>query len=128
MQVFPAINGIVLRAGQPVAGARIFAAKEAGDSGCDAAEPVTVTDRAGRFVLAPGRDLRWTLTFGDPYSRWIVCIEHEGVRYLGWRNQSLGYASRAVEMECDLDAPAVERGTGVGVCRSIAVPASVRRK
>ena len=128
VQVFPAITGVVLQAGQPVAGARISAASEAGERGCADAEPGAVTDRAGRFVLAPDRDLRWFLSLGDPLSSWIVCIEHEGVHYLGWHSRSLGYAPRAVEMECDLDAPIVERGTGAGVCRTIAVPSSIRRK
>lgn len=128
VQVFPAIKGVVPQAGRPGAGVRISAASEAGERGCADAEPVAATDRAGRFVLAPGRDLRWFLSLGDPLSTWIVCIEHEGVHYLGWHSQSLGYAPREVEMECDLDAPTVERGTGVGACRWIAVPSSIRRK
>ncbi len=115
-QVFPAARGTVKQAGQPVAGAKIFAAGTVTGVGCDGTELAGATGQDGGFTIEPESRFELFMVIGDPLMKWTVCIEHEGVRYLGWTVTDLGTAPKEARLECDLDDPVEERGRGEGLC------------
>ncbi len=115
-QMFPAIRGRVIHSGQSVAGARIFATAAPEGEECQGSEFVGSTDEEGIFSVEPEKDFKLFMFFGDPLSAWTLCIEHQGVRYVGWANRSLGHAPKTVRMECDLNDLVTEQSGGKGLC------------
>ena len=114
--LFPAIRGQVLRSGVPVAGAEIFATARPLDEVCGGAKRVGTTDEEGRFSVEPEKDFQFFMVIGDPLSSWTLCIEHAGMRYVGWADRSVGFAPESIRMECDLDDPVAEQNDGEGLC------------
>lgn len=94
----PAVAGIVLRDGQPVAGAQIRVA-----STFSSTTRVGSTQPSGRFSVEPIRELRLTATLvGDPLYGFEVEIVVDGERYAGYSEYGTGYASPALQLSCDL--------------------------
>ena len=116
-QTFPAVAGRVERSGLAVAGARIYSAAAPEGPDCEGTELAGTTDEAGAFAIEPERDFRFFFVLGDPLAAWTVCIEHRGVRYVGWANHGIGLAPESVRMECDLADPVADRRGGRGLCR-----------
>ena len=116
-QTFPEVRGTVTRAGLPVAGAKIFAAGPTPGADCDGTEFADTSGQDGAFIIQPKSRFEFFMVIGDPLEKWTVCIEYEGVQYLGWTVTGLGTAPKTARMDCDLDDPVEVRGEGEGLCK-----------
>lgn len=93
----PAVSGIVLRDGQPVAGAQVR-----GASTFSSTTMVGSTQPSGRFAVDAIRELRLAATLvGDPLYGFEVEIVVDGERYAGYSEFGTGYAIAALQLSCD---------------------------
>lgn len=103
-QSAPAIDGVLLSEGRPVAGAPVrFAVHPNRDTlGCPAGSRETTTDAEGRFSFPAHRTLSPIMFFGDRWDTWRVCIPRDdgGV----WEETGMWGGPVAERLECELGA------------------------
>lgn len=117
VQSVPTVSGVVTRSGLPVSGAQVHVLTPFRDLQCSPSPFSAVTDEHGKFVVDGKRELELLLVVGDRVAYWGLCIEEsDGTMTEALRDSSMGYPPAAVQLDCDLDRPPVERGRVSGVC------------
>ncbi len=103
----PKFEGVVLRAGDPVARTRVIVTDEHGDSLCDHELAEATTNEAGKFAIAAVEEFQFVrLLFGDHLYRWHVCIDDGVSRVTAHVASSLGRVPPRIPLRCDLSAEA----------------------
>ena len=116
------IQGVVVKTGEPVAGAKVVLSANSGWYG-DWETQTVITDNSGEFMI-PRWKIHWTASLvHQPVVRYDLSIELEDSSYQGWENTSMRYSgSRSqgrILLTCDLDITDLlkdERGRTTGVC------------
>ena len=124
--LFSAVQGQVLEAGKPVAGASVerswrWAWKK--ESGAD----VAVTDAAGAFSLprVTGRSLLGGLVPHEPFVEQTILIRHNGRSFKAWMLDKRDYddnsesGGKPVRLICRLEAPFARHGQVSGICEIV---------
>lgn len=102
-QIVPRIEGRLVRGAMPVAGVRIHVLPETFRAGCQPSRYTAVTDDAGAFTLVGKSRIGMIVPMGDRINTWGVCIEENGRLIEGFRDGSIGWPPRHIDMQCDLE-------------------------
>ncbi|RYY97172.1 MAG: carboxypeptidase regulatory-like domain-containing protein [Comamonadaceae bacterium] len=98
----PAVSGVIVDNGVPVAGAEVRIASQFAE---DVRRATTAAD--GRFAAEPIRRLVLTRAlFGDPVTAYAVDIAVGTRRYDGYADSRVGPGPRVLHLACDLSRPA----------------------
>jgi hypothetical protein len=115
--VAPAINGIVLHEGHPVADAIITVSAERSSKAI-----TTSTDNSGSFSTP--ELVEWQLmmpVMGDFFKVFDVAIQSEDRHYKGWSQMNwYGGQLKLITLKCDLDKPQIRNNGQTLYCEAIA--------
>ena len=79
--VTPPVTGIITRAGEPFAGARIAICEATAQACCTGREKSAHADADGRFSVAPARETRWMMyVMAHSIFNWCVAVDDNGTR------------------------------------------------
>lgn len=99
----PAVSGVVMRDGSPVAGATVSVSAQFSHQ-----IRIATTDHDGRFATEAIREWRMTaLLYGDPLFGYTVQISANGTNYAGYSLLGMGTAPLAVRLNCDVAKPVI---------------------
>jgi hypothetical protein len=102
----PAVSGVILQNGSPVAGAEVRVSDQFVDE-----DRVATTGTDGRFATEPIREFSFVrpLLRGDQISECLVEITAGGKTYKGYHDGGTGHVPETLELRCDLSlSPALD--------------------
>lgn len=121
--LFSEVQGTVLSAGQPVAGARVTReTKWRWNDKLFNEDATTGTDGAFRFPELARGSLTASFLPHEPYITQTILIHHGGRVYEAWLNSKRNYErngelkGRSIRLMCRLESEPRESGTVFGIC------------
>src|SRR5688572_23575597 len=96
----PAISGVVVKDGTPVAGVEIRVS-----SRLTKETHASVTDATGHFSVAPLRKFRALMWLGDPFVDYTVEINHNKQTHGGYSGVGMGVSAARLIVTCNLSQP-----------------------
>lgn len=101
----PAVEGVIMNNGAPVQDAEIRVSAQFSDE-----QQKGITDSNGRFKTKPIREFMFFASLlGDPLYGYSVTITQAESTYEGFGEADVGYASRELNVACDLSKPTQQR-------------------
>jgi hypothetical protein len=107
----PAITGVLVNTGKPVAGVNVYVAQRRGDDGsyCRDMRPVTTTDSNGNFQIEPVIEHHLFASLLNPpqfiLHETSICFEVAAKQYLGMTVAASTFHPKRFAADCDLAAP-----------------------
>ena len=120
----PEVQGRLTRSGTPVANAEVVAGINTSGQACDLKSVAQKTNVDGIFRIPAKDELRFEYRASQlTVNTWELCVEHEGVKVLGFRGLNFQPRTETIVSSCDLDKryPQTDRGVQ-GVCQLVPTP------
>ncbi len=122
----PEVQGRLTRSGAPVANAGVVAGINTSGQVCELKSSVQKTNVDGIFRIPAKDEFRLEYRASPAQltvNTWELCVEHEGVKVLGFRGLNFQPRTETVVISCDLDKqyPQADRGVQ-GVCQLVPTP------
>jgi hypothetical protein len=115
----PAVSGIIIQNGAPVANAQVQVTDEIPSGNGERTTAVTNAD--GRFATEPIREFRFVFALiGEEFYWYTVQITAAGRIYPGYSSSRLGYSrTKKLELRCDLSHPQTLRDGQQTYCEAM---------
>ncbi len=99
----PEVSGTVTYNGVPLRGVSVKITPERNDGSCNMAARTSITDAAGNFELQRVRKFMFFSTMGDYFFNIKVCIIKDGITYIGYTDEGMGYPPDSIRLKCSIN-------------------------